>query len=571
MFQARNEKQNYSYLSKGNTFTLELLNNLLSIRLQVANKDNIMTFQNLIKSKDLLSFFWKYRNISSDEKDQSEEFVRDLENLGPAYIKFGQLLCTQAPYLFPPEYEEALYRLLDNVKPVSYTEIKKVVEEQFECGIEDVFSSFEKKPLSSASIGQVHVAVLSNRKKVAVKVQKPGIAKQISNDLHTLESMSSFFTNHSQLGKDYQISEVLKEIKETMMNELDYRKEAENMLVMRENLKEFKDIIIPKPIPEYTREKVLTMDFMDGVKLTDGEIPHSPKIEKLGKHLFRAYLKQIFLHGFYHMDPHAGNIFLTDSKLVILDFGMIGKIPSDMRNNLLQLLFALSKGKEEEGTEILIRLGKRREKFDHYIFKKNLSKLFASFNGKSISSFSVGEKLIDVFKAAAESKLWLPAEINSVGKAISNLDQITKILSPNLNPNEEFESYSKELFSAKMTENESESSIYGKLIESAEIAKSLPLKLDFLLDLLAKNDYQLKVKFEQQSHFFMSLKNIANRVCIGLILSSLVIGSALLMNVPTDYRLLGYPVLAMIFFLLAAFGSIIVIIKILYDRESPEL
>lgn len=528
----------------------------------------MVSMEELSRTKELSLFLWKYRNIKNEKSIDKEQFVKDLESLGPTFIKFGQLMCTQAPYLFPAEIEKALYTILDDVQPVSFDEIKQIVESELEQPLEALFSSFSEAPISSASLGQVHKATLKDGLEVAVKVQKPGVAEMVEKDLALLKKISESAEDYFSKAEDFQLISVMEQASECLLDELDYRKEAKNMKIFQKNLEEFPEVIVPEPMISLTTEKVLTMEFLDAKSLLKEPIPEEMDRNLVAKQLFKCFLKQILIDGIYHMDPHGGNVYIMGKQVVLLDYGMIGKVPHDLQEQFTKLLMYLNKAEEEGGVEILMRVGKKLDDFDYYQFKNKVGNLFASLQNKSIKSVSIGEQLLKLYNTAIECRLWLPPTFSIISKAIANLDQVCRKLSPSMDLNKVIEESSSEIMDKNFREASDKASILESALETAKLAKDIPFKLDFLLDSLSKGDFQFKMQFRDQAEFTNSVKHIANRITIGLILASMVIGSALIMNVPTEHKLFGYPALSFFLFLGAFVGAAILLFRILYDSDK---
>src|SRR5487761_1227789 len=265
---------------------------------------------------------------SGDPKARGEALARDLEKMGPTYIKLGQLLSTRYDIL-PEAYCDALARLQDNVEPFPYAEVEEIVNAEVGLRISKAFSEFEAVPIAAASLGQVHRASLRDGRPVAVKVQRPGIRKMIADDLDALEQVADWIDAHTDFGKAHRLRGMLDEFRKSLVRELDYRREAQNLVTLGKNLEAFEHIIVPRPIDDYTSSRVLTMEYVMGVKIT--KLSDVAKLELPGKQLadelFRAYLKQILIDGFFHADPHPGNVFVTDDgRVALLDLGQGGYI-----------------------------------------------------------------------------------------------------------------------------------------------------------------------------------------------------------------------------------------------------
>jgi len=266
----------------------------------------------LVKTTGLSEALSAEQQIPPEEKAKAEELAADLEQLGPTFIKMGQLLSTRVE-LLPPPYLEALSRLQDKVEPFSFGEVEKIVNEELGVRLSKAFSQFEDQPMAAASLGQVHRAVLRDGRPVAVKVQRPNIRERMVEDFEALEDIAEFFDKHTELGQRYEFCNLLDQFRRSLLQELDYRQEASNLRTMREQLRDFPRVIVPAPIPDYCTSRVLTMEFVPGKKIT--ELNPLGRMEfdgtALAEELFRAYLEQILVDGFFHADPHPGNVFIT--------------------------------------------------------------------------------------------------------------------------------------------------------------------------------------------------------------------------------------------------------------------
>ncbi|HWQ91387.1 MAG TPA: AarF/ABC1/UbiB kinase family protein, partial [Clostridia bacterium] len=284
---------------------------------------------------------------------QAEQLPRDLERLGPTFVKLGQLLSSRSD-LLPDHYLKSLARLQDKVKPFPYQDVEFTIETELGTRINKAFSHFDPTPLAAASLGQVHRAALHDGRPVVVKVQRPDITRQIEQDFAALEQIASFLNRHTRFGRHYQVDKILTEFETTIAHELDYCREAANMNTLRGNLTEFPRIEIPKPVEGYTTRKILTMNFIEGIKIT--ELSPLTRLDLAGddlaEQLFRAYLKQILLDGIFHADPHPGNVLLTlDHRVALLDLGMVGYTTPSMQEQLLKLLVAVSQGQSDEAAD----------------------------------------------------------------------------------------------------------------------------------------------------------------------------------------------------------------------------
>ncbi|MEX0746201.1 MAG: AarF/ABC1/UbiB kinase family protein, partial [Phycisphaeraceae bacterium] len=305
------------------------------------------------------------------QQAQAEELADDLEALGPTFVKLGQVLASRAD-LLPLPYLKALSRLQDEVEPFAYGEVERIVAEALGASPHELFATFDVEPMAAASLGQAHRATLPDGRRVVVKVQRPGVREQVETDLAALHQIARWIDGHSEFGQRYQFLQTIRQFRRSLMHELDYTREADNLRTLRRNLADFNAIVVPEPIDNLTTPSVLTMQYVDGVRITDVSSAQRRQIDglKLVDTLFHAYLKQVLQDGFFHADPHPGNVLLTRRGQVgILDLGMIGQVDEDLQENLLNLLLAVSEGRGDDAADLAVRVGDRSAVFDPQAFR----------------------------------------------------------------------------------------------------------------------------------------------------------------------------------------------------------
>ncbi|SPE59070.1 ABC-1 domain protein [Verrucomicrobia bacterium] len=513
--------------------------------------------------------FAETNNGHSERKAQ--QLPEDLERLGPTFVKLGQLLSSRAD-LLPPPYLKGLARLQDAVKPFPFSEVERIVEEELHTRIKKAFLEFEPEPLAAASLGQVHRAVLHDRQPVVVKVQRPNIAPQIQEDFAALEEIARFLERHTQTGQHYQLVQVLEDFKHTLTHELDYRREAANLLALARNLQEFTRIRIPLPHEDYTTRKILTMDYVEGKKIT--ELPPIARLDfegrALAEELFRAYLKQILVDGTFHADPHPGNIFITsDNKVALLDLGMVGHTTPGMQEDLLKLLLAVSEGESDQAADVAVRMSSPGSDFDEMGFRHKIATLVAEQQNSTLGQMDVGKVILDVGRSAAETDLNVPTELSLLGKTLLQLDEVGRRLDPEFDPNESIRRNARQILNQRLKSTFTEGKLFSTLLEAKQFFGALPTRLNKILDAVGQAELNVNVKPSETEFLVESAQKVANRITMGLLLAALIVGAALLMRVPTRFEIFGYPGLAMICFLGAASGGFWLLLNIAWqDHKS---
>ncbi|MGX5731554.1 ABC1 kinase family protein [Pseudoxanthomonas beigongshangi] len=532
----------------------------------------------------ILRFLFRYRNsglfsgldTSLEDADLAvtegtpQELAQELEALGPAFVKIGQMLSTR-PDIVPPAFASSFERMQEHVEPVPFEAIREVVEAELGVRLSHAFSDFEAKPLGSASLAQVHRAWLRDGRPVAVKVQKPGIAQQLLGDLDLLRGFARNADRFTDVGRRVRFADWLEEFSRTLLAELDYQAEAENLVRFRLHLAPFPELWVPAPIADLSRRRVLTMELVEGIRVD--QIPGVRRTEQamdaLASALLRGYLDQIFVHGEIHADPHPGNLRVTrDGRLAVFDLGMVANIPPKRRDCLLKLLFAAVDGRGEQAADEAIAMGTRLEDYDEERFVREVGHLVSHYTAHA-GTTSSGRVVLELVRVATASGLRTPPELSLLGKALLNLDTVCRHLAPDMDPKAIVERHLQHVIRARLRQSLSSPNIASELIEIQTLLREGPRKLSDALSLVAENKLQLRVAGLEESRLMENLQKIANRIAAGLVTAALIVASSLMMRVETRSTLWGYPTVALLLFLLGAgLGVGIVISALRRDRTA---
>jgi ubiquinone biosynthesis protein len=504
------------------------------------------------------------------ETAPAEDLAKDLEKLGPTFIKLGQLLSTRAD-LLPGPYLEALERLQDRIEPFPYEEVERIVSGELGVRISKAFAEFEPAPLAAASLAQVHRATMRDGRAVVVKVQRPDIRELIVGDLEALGEIAHFLDQHTELGRRYEFDNMLVNLRKSLLRELDFTIEANNLHTIAHNLAEFEEIVIPEPIDDYTTTRVLTMEYIAGKKITSLNPLRLLEIDGglLAEELFSAYLKQFLVDGLFHADPHPGNVFLTDDdRIALLDLGMVGRVTRSFQDNLLRLMLAISEGRGELAAEAAIKMGEPKEGFDREGFKRRITDLVSEHSDAVLSRQDAGKVTLEITRISADCWFHLPAEFTMIAKALMNLDRVVYSIDPNFDPNSVIRERANEILQRNILKSVAPTSLLSGVVDLKEFAEKLPTRVNRILDAAGNNELRFKVDAIDEKIVMEGLQKVANRITLGLIVASLIVGAAMLMRVETSFRIFGYPGLAMIFFLLAAAAGLGLIFTILFYDEK---
>ncbi|MEP6858886.1 MAG: AarF/UbiB family protein [Gemmatimonadales bacterium] len=544
-----------------------------------------------------------------DMEAKAKAFRERLVELGPAYIKLGQVLSTR-PDLLPVPYIKELEHLQDDVPPMDFEQVEKTIEEELRARISKLFESFEEEPLGSASLGQVHAAILRDGRSVVVKVQRPKMREQLSEEIEFFRELATFLAEHTAAGSRIDLVGVVQQLERALVDELDYRTEARNMATFRKMLATFPHILIPRVIDAYTTHRVLTSERIKGVKIDS--IPPITRIEyefgDLAEEFAKAYLKQITDGGHFHADPHPGNVFVVlpgrdnprtpgellvddrrqvvrpgatalvesenearaaavdvalpdDPKVALIDFGMTAHLTGTMRDHVVRLLLAMAENNGDAAAEALIEVGAAREDFDRATYIREVSALIAQHANQTVEDTPAGVMLYEMITIAFRTGLKLPAELTLLAKALFNLDAVTRSLDPNFNPTEAIREYTSEIANKRAKRDLSPSRLFQLAAETSDLVRALPHRLDVFTQKLVGDDFAVRVDTPQLGSLLLGLEKVANRIFTGLVLGGLLVASGLLMA----YQ----PRLAMIGFLIAGvIGLWMVGTILIQDRRS---
>ena len=508
--------------------------------------------------------------IEPDVAERAKAFAESLKKMGPTYVKFGQVLSTR-PDVVPPEYIKALESLQDDIEPFSYADVERIVESELQARISKIFLEFDSTPMAAASLGQVHRATLRDGREVVVKVQRPEVRDAVRKDMEALTDIAKTLESHLDIARKMNLIGAIEQAKLTINNELNYLQEAHNAEILRENLAEFPLIYVPEVVHDLTTTKVLTTELIRGKKVSKltalAMIDHD--YAALAAVITQAYLKQICVDGFWHSDPHPGNIFIRDSdegesQLVLLDFGMVSRISREFQDEIIKLLLALSSNRGTEVADACVRVSQAMETFDATKFVHEISTIVANFHDVDVRQVNTGQLMFHVIAVANNNALRVPAEMAMLAKTLLNLDGITKKLDPNFDPQKVIREYAERLMTQKLAQKFNPRNFYPALLDLNQLILDLPHRLREILDLTAASRLTFGVKLTQAEIFLSGIHKVANRIAVALVIAALLLSSSLMMRYP------GRQSLAMIGYVIAAIAAVYLIASTLIKDHRDE-
>lgn len=485
---------------------------------------------------DLVGKIQKKKVMSDEEvlsKNIGERVRITLEELGPTFIKLGQLASTRID-LFPQEIIRELAKLQDNVKPVPFEDIKKIIEEEFNIPLENLFSEFSRTPVASASIGQVHRAKLKTGEEVAIKVQRPNIENTIEKDLEILNDLAILIENRTDWGKNYRVYDIVKELSSSLRMELDYTREAKNAERCATKIKKLDYVKIPDVFWDYTTKRVLTMEFIHAQKL-DAFIQAgaSEDKEKIAMNFAHCMFEQIFVGGFFHADPHPGNVFITaDRKITLIDFGMVGRLSPQMKFDLASLLIALKDDDLEEITAIVTKIGQLSEETNRDRLLFDLDHLLAKYANVSLKKVNISELLNEVIRICYENQIRIPADLTLLAKTLLTMEGVLSRLHPDFVLMDLAEPFGRRLIRERYEPKAIIKNARSKFREIQNILNQFEV---FLRSFTKKGKLQVEMDLPDIQDLLHKMDRITNQLSFSIVLlafsimmSGLVIGAAIM-------------------------------------------
>lgn len=501
------------------------------------------------------------------DEGKAEQLTRDLEAMGPTFVKLGQLLSTRYD-LLPAAYTSALARLQDEVEPFPFEDVRRIVEEELGGELRHLFLDFDETPIAAASLGQVHRATLPTGREVVVKVQRPGVRDAVRSDMELLGKLAATADKRTDAGRRYGLGKLVAQFGRSLAGELDYRREARNLAKFIELSEPYDLLVVPEPVMTHTTGRVLTMDHVEGRKVTDVgklgllDVDSRPIVEQL----FSFYLTMMLDKGLLHADPHPGNLLLTDDgRLALIDFGMVVTVPPRLQDAVLKLLLAISDGDGEEAARTLAGMGHPLPDYDAAAFRDDVSHLVSEAINAG-SDLQAGSVLVELSRLSAAHGLRPPAEMSMVGKALLNLDEATLHLDPDFSPAEALRDNVGQMMAGGL--RVSPGGLMAAAVEAKEFTAMLPKRANRIMENLAEGEFHLQVHAIDEERLHTVLQRVANRITLGIIIAATILGAALLARVPSGTEVLGLPVVALFFFVFAVCAGVALTIWIVTtDRK----
>ncbi|MGB9780959.1 2-polyprenylphenol 6-hydroxylase [Caldanaerobacter sp.] len=498
-----------------------------------------------------------------DAMEIGERIRNTLEELGPTFIKLGQIISTRAD-LIPHDILIELSKLQDEVAPEDFEAIKRVLEEELGRSVNKVFSYFEETPLASASIGQVYRARTNDGHEVVVKVQRPHVDKKIHADVLILKNIARIL-NERIVDSPVDFVEIVEELTDSLLNELDYTQEGNNADRFRENFKNEDYIYIPKVYWNYTTKRVLTMEYIDGISVKNKDVLRDMgyDLKKIARMGAWSIFLQVYKFGLFHGDMHPGNILITkEGKISYVDFGIVGYLDKDSRELLIELFKAFAENDTEEVIELLSDVGAIRTDTNLRNLKIDLGKIMNYFFTTPLNKISINDSMKKIMEVVYKYKLMLPPGFTLLLKTMAAVEGVGRDLDPDFSISDVAKDFIKEMYLMKIDVKEIFKENYKDFRKAVIVLKKLPSRVQNIMNKLIKDDIKVRINIDESESLRYDLNMMVNKVIVSIIASALIVGSSLILTYGGGYKVFGYNAIGFFGYVIATMLSLWVFYRI---------
>ncbi len=479
-------------------------------------------------------------NKSDEPRLPSPEVLRNiLIELGPVYVKLGQLLSTR-PDLLPGRYVDTLTDLQTNVPPVPWSQVEALIRRELSQPLETIFNDIDRNAIAAGSIGQVYRAVLVDGQQVALKVQRPGIEAVVARDISLIKSLAEL-ASLTEFGKNFDIVGLAEEFSNAITAELDFTTEAKYTDQLRQNLTDSKwfdssQLVIPQVYDDLTSTRLLTIEWLDGVPILEARLPQvkdgkdeASQRSEITTILFRAFFKQVYVDGFFHADPHPGNIFyLQDGRLAILDCGMVGRLDPRTQQILTEMLLAIVDLDGRRCSQLTLELAEGGQQVNLNNLTNDYDKMLRKYYNRSISEIKFSEVIYEVLQVSRNNKIRLPSNMGLYAKTLANLEGVARGFYPQVNLLDQIRPLVADVFRRQLLGERPVETLLRIGLDFKSLSLRSPRMLELLLDRITSETLQWNINLRQLDTLSLSIKDSANRLSFSILVGSLIMGAAII-------------------------------------------
>jgi ubiquinone biosynthesis protein len=529
-------------------------------------------FDDILSRSGISRFLPRYPKPPRTTSERYGQTARNLrlalEELGPTFIKLGQFMSSR-PDVFPAEYLSELQKLQDRVPPFPTDQAMDILAEEMPRPPAELFASVSPAPSASASLAQIHSAWLKGGPEIVLKIQRPGVKRLILLDINIMYSLAGLLDKYSKWAEAFSFTDFVREFERVIVAELDFIKEGENIERLAKNLKYFEHIRLPQVYWRYSSPKVLALEKIEGARLEVYKLTeHAITRRHLAEEILEAYLKQIVEDGFFHADPHLGNVlFEPEGTVALIDLGIVGNLDSDMKFQVGQMLLSFANQEADKVTAVMLKVGDPVNTIDLKALEQDVREVVMKYHFVKAEEMSLGRALMDLARVATVHKLRVPHNFNLLGKTLFYLDVLIKHLSPELDYLDFVQRSAQRVF-ANLWQSQYN---LGRLTESAlelnRLVLDSPNRLNVIMDKVIRDEFTIKFEHEHLGGMIQTLHQSANRLSFAVVVAAIIVGSALIIRVPVGQTFRGIPVLALFGFLVAGLLGLYLLIRILRTEK----
>lgn len=514
--------------------------------------------------KEIISVFAKHgMNDGLKSINDPEKIRLAMEDLGPTFIKIGQILSTR-PDILSEEFIHEFQKLQDNVKPEEYTEIVSIIETELKGSIEDLFLTFDEKPMACASMAEVHLASLKDGSRVVVKIQRPKARETMFSDLAILKRLAKFM-KYTPQSSVVNLDEILEELSDAINKELDFINEAQNIEEFYEYNKDIKYIKSPRVYKKYSTERIIVMEYIEGVKIADTEkLKHEGyDLDEIGRKLADNYFKQIFQDGFFHADPHPGNLLISDKKIAYIDFGMMGSLDKAIQDKFNELLYGVATRNIDMMTKSVLKIGIQKGSVNSKKLYSDIEQIYNKYIETSLLNIDLSQMIGDVFKACRENNIAMPRQVTMLLKGIMTIEGVVENIAPDINIMDVAFPYAKRHLFEKKDYKKDFYEYMENVYTSSKSGVKIPARMLELINSALAGKLKIQMEHTNLDETISQLSRMVNRIVFGMIVSSIIIGSSMVINADVGPKMFGISIFGFVGFIGAAIMGIWLIISII--------
>lgn len=488
-----------------------------------------------------------------------------LEELGPTFVKLGQILSTR-PDIIPRQFVEEFAKLQDDVPPFPIEDVRHQIRQELKCEIEEIFTSFDETSIAAASIAQVHAAQLKTGEKVVVKVRRPHIVELVETDIDALMWLAQLIERHLPNRDLYEPVAIVREFARTIRREMDFTREGHTIEKIAANFAGDRTLFFPQVFWDASSRGILTMEYVNGLKVTDYQSLEAAGLDRqeIARRGANAILKMVLVHGFFHGDPHPGNVFILPANVIcFLDYGMVGRLDEQLKNYLLDILIAILKRDVDEVISLLIHSGDITDTLNIRALRRDISEFIDSYYELPLKDIEVGKMVQEFIDIATTHQIKFQADMMLLAKTLVTIEGMGRELDPEFDMVEHLRPFMEDSIKARLSPRNIGAQFAESLKPYLQLARNLPNDIREVLNRINRNKFKIDLEHRGLDRFITELDKSINRLSFSLIISALIVGSSIVMQIDRGPKLMDFPVFAFLGYSIAGFIGFMWLIAII--------